>query len=83
MNQVYLRKADVKIVFGLELGLINSLDPDQDRQNVRPDLIDVFRSGPDLRPNCLQGYQKTKSNRQKGFGLVYCLCIVKLCPKSK
>ena len=60
MNQVYLRKADVKIVFGLELGLINSLDPDQDRQNVRPDLIDVFRSGPDLSPNCLQRLSKDK-----------------------
>ena len=33
MFQVYLGKADVKLMIGLEPGLLNSFDSDQDQQN--------------------------------------------------
>ena len=33
VNQVYLRKTDVKLVFSLELGVSNGSDPDQYQQS--------------------------------------------------
>ena len=36
INQVYLRKADVKLVFGLEPGVINIFDSGQDQSFVQP-----------------------------------------------
>ena len=35
INQIY--KTDVKLVIGFELGVLNSLDPDQNHQNAEPD----------------------------------------------
>ena len=44
----------MKLVFGLETGMLNGLDPDQDH------LISLRFVGPDLSPNCLQRLSTNK-----------------------
>ena len=49
-GQTFIKSPFSKSAFRNAIRESNSLDPDQARQNV----------GPDLGPNCLQGYQQTK-----------------------
>ena len=47
--------------------MLNSLDPDQDQQNARPDQ-GLHCVGPDLSQNCLQRLPKVENQQTKGIG---------------